>query len=409
MPPIQSYRRFGGTHPETAALTNVLAARRIVAPHTGQPFSEAMIFGIGGGLGMGYILWEFQEHRGQHDARVLVLAFQNQWQYSDRYIEGICQRLRLRFRTSTTGSPTRASQALQETISASEPAVVWVDGASLPYLQLPDAMRGHYAHLVAVCGTTAAHLLIDDLAHEPFAVSAEVFAEARARIPSFRHRLIAVEGADEMSVEAAVAEGIDACVSQLSSGSDSFSLTAIRKWARLMTDEKNRKGWPVVFRNRRGLYEALTSVFEAIEVHGAPGGLRGLFGDFLLEAAGVTGNSRLREPAERYAAIAQQWDVLAEEALPDATPAFRRAKAAIRERHSSRMAGGDAWRATDALTEELRGIASECDQDFPLDDRQISELFAGIRGRLETIYDAEVEALQSLKAAHLPWDQSSVK
>lgn len=55
MPTIGTYRQFGGVHPETAALANVLAANQIVAPHTGRPFSEAMLFGISGGLGMGYM------------------------------------------------------------------------------------------------------------------------------------------------------------------------------------------------------------------------------------------------------------------------------------------------------------------------------------------------------------------
>lgn len=402
MPPIDTYRRFGGTHPETAALTNVLAARQIVAPHTGDPFSEAMIFGIGGGLGAGYILWEFGQHRGQRNARVLVVAFQHNWQYSDRYVEGICRRLRLRFRSSTTGSPRVAGRALDEALARAEPAVVWVDGASMPYLQLPEAMRGHFGHLVAICGTSGSDLLVDDLAARPFAVPRDVLAEARARIASFRHRLLVVEGADEEHIDAAIAEGIAACVAQLRSGSTSFSLAALRKWARLMTDRDNPKGWPVVFGDRRGLHGALAAIYEAIAVQGAPGGLRGIYRDFLLEAAGITANPRLREPAERYGALALQWDALAEAALPDAVPAFRRTRSALRERHAARMQGGDAWRATQPLTEELRAIGSACDLDFPLDDREVSDLLSGLQARLHAIHRAEVEAVESLHAGVIP-------
>lgn len=402
MPPIDTYRQFGGAHPETAALRNVLAARQIVAPHTGQPFSEAMIFGISGGLGMGYILWEFQEHRGQHDARVLVLAFQTNWQYTDRYVEGICQRLRLRFSSSTSGSPRIASQALHQALARSNPVVAWVDGASMPYLQLPEAMRGHYAHIVAVCGTSADDVLVDDLAAQPFAVPADVLAEARARIPSFKNRLLLVEGPGDVDIEGAVAEGMAACAEHLSSDSESFSLAAIRKWAKLMTDKNNRKGWPVVFKDRRGLYSALASIFEALTVQGAPGGLRGIYSDFLTEAAEVVGNSWLEEPAERYAALAKQWDELAEEALPDAVPQFKRAKQALRARHEVLMTGGEAWRTTETLTEELRAIGSDCDLSFPLDDQEISVLFSALQARLQAIYLAEVEAVESLKGTLVP-------
>lgn len=399
---LEGYPQFGGVHPETAALTNVMAARQIAAPHTGQPFSEAMVFGIGGGLGMGYILWEFGQHRGQHDARVLVLAFQNSWQYSDRFVETTCQRLRLRFHMSTTGSAKIAGRALNEALARSDPVVAWVDGASMPYLQLPEAMKGHFAHVVAVCGRLGADVLADDLATRPFMVPEEVLAEARARIPSFNHRLLVVEGTDEVDLRAAITEGVGASVANLISGSESFSLAALRKWARLMTDDSARKGWPVVFRDRRGLYAALSSVFEAIEVHGAPGGLRGLYGEFLLEAADATNNSRLKEPADHYAALAQQWNALADDALPDAVAPFKRSKDIIRDRHRARMAGGDAWRATERLTDELDAIGSGCDRAFPLDDREVSDLFGGLRTRLIAIHQAEVAAVESLRQSVMP-------
>ena len=38
-----------------------------------------MVLGVGGGLGAGYILWEFEAHH----TPTLVLGFRNQWQYPD--------------------------------------------------------------------------------------------------------------------------------------------------------------------------------------------------------------------------------------------------------------------------------------------------------------------------------------
>jgi len=72
---INSYKLLGGKHPETATMKNTLAALGVKAPHTGKPFTEKMLLGIGGGLGMGYILWEFKKH----DSAILVMAFQNKW------------------------------------------------------------------------------------------------------------------------------------------------------------------------------------------------------------------------------------------------------------------------------------------------------------------------------------------
>src|SRR3990172_5677944 len=56
------YRMRGGLHPETATLANVLANQGVVSGVTGEPLTEAAILGIGGGLGAGYILWEFKRH-----------------------------------------------------------------------------------------------------------------------------------------------------------------------------------------------------------------------------------------------------------------------------------------------------------------------------------------------------------
>src|SRR5690349_12793360 len=71
----------GGLDAETAAFANVLANLGVVAPESGEALSEAMVLGVGGGLGAGYILWEF-EARGY---RELTLGFRRLWQYPARW------------------------------------------------------------------------------------------------------------------------------------------------------------------------------------------------------------------------------------------------------------------------------------------------------------------------------------
>lgn len=396
MATLPTYNHFGGIYPETAGLTNVLAAKQIVAPHTGRPFTEAMLLGIGGGLGFGYILWEFQAHA--HPFKVLVLAYQNNWQYPIRFYETLCRRLGLEFGLRETGSRRAADQTLHEALARSTPAIAWVDRASMPYLQLPDMMKGHLGHFVTVCGLEGDDVVIDDLAARPFRVPAEAFGEARARIGSYKNRLLLVEGAaTDIDLAAAIQEGIAFCVAHLGSDSESFSLPAIRKWARMMTDGKNKKGWPQVFQDRRGLYSTLSSLFETIELQGAPGGLRGLYADFLREAAPVINKPGLRETADHYAALATQWHALAEEALPDAVPQFRRAKQLLRERHDVLLRGGDAWRDTQPLSEQLRALRTEGNLNFPLGDEEVTALLATLQTRLNAIHRAEGEALASLR------------
>src|SRR5687767_11796816 len=117
---VESYSQFGGTHPETASLTNVLAAQGVKAPHTHQPFTEAMLLGIGGGLGAGYILWEFKEHRTEHSAKVLVFGWQNRWQYPMQYYENLCSRINMKAVFHDTGSQKAAAQHLDDALNAGQ-------------------------------------------------------------------------------------------------------------------------------------------------------------------------------------------------------------------------------------------------------------------------------------------------
>ena len=72
-----AYRYRGGLHPQTASLANVLAHLDLRSPIDGEPLSEATVLVLGGGLGAGYILWEFQAR----DGAILTLGFINRWQY----------------------------------------------------------------------------------------------------------------------------------------------------------------------------------------------------------------------------------------------------------------------------------------------------------------------------------------
>ena len=71
------YRLRGGVHPVSAALAAVLAHHGVRAG--GGELSEALVFGIAGGPGAGYILWEF----AHDDSRVVTVhELAHQWFYA---------------------------------------------------------------------------------------------------------------------------------------------------------------------------------------------------------------------------------------------------------------------------------------------------------------------------------------
>ena len=116
---------------------------------------------------------------------------------------------------------------------------------------------------------------------------AERLAAARARVGSYKHRLITIDPERvELDLRPAVEAGLRLQVEHLSEKSDSFSLPAWRKWARMTTDTRNKKGWPTVFADGHGVGSLRASIYTSA-AHGAH--LRGLYADFLDEAAGAAG------------------------------------------------------------------------------------------------------------------------
>src|SRR6266542_735358 len=75
---------FPGNVPATTALRVLLADAGVRAPHTGQPFSEAMLFGIAGGIGIGLFSFYYQKE----DVASFFIAGRHQWHYDLDYWKG---------------------------------------------------------------------------------------------------------------------------------------------------------------------------------------------------------------------------------------------------------------------------------------------------------------------------------
>lgn len=59
---MKTKTKFNGRHWETGSIHNVLAMQGVKAPHTGQPYSEALLLGISGGIAFGYFTFEYKDY-----------------------------------------------------------------------------------------------------------------------------------------------------------------------------------------------------------------------------------------------------------------------------------------------------------------------------------------------------------
>jgi hypothetical protein len=173
LPPAE-YRLTGGVHPDTHAIAGVLANRGLLDPHSGRPLTEAMVLGVGGGLGAGYILWEFKAH----DLRTLVFGFRNSWQYPDRWALKTCARLGVPAGPHETGSPRQAEQELSAAVGQGVPVIAWADQQALGYRHLPAWLEGYGGHPVTIYGIDerAGVALVDDRNRAPLTVPLDALA-----------------------------------------------------------------------------------------------------------------------------------------------------------------------------------------------------------------------------------------
>jgi Domain of unknown function (DUF4872)/Butirosin biosynthesis protein H, N-terminal len=386
---VRGHALRGGVHPDTAAIAHVVPG-----------VSEAMVLGIGGGLGAGYILWEFEAH----DSATLVLGFRREWQYPSRWAMRALERLGVPARLHETGGAGAAAAHLDDALAAGTPALAWVDRQLAGWWHLPARHAGRDGYPVVAYADEGDRVLVDDRTLAPLSMSRDALAAARGRIPSFKHRLIVPEpgGAPgEATLRAAAAAGLREQVEHLSRRSDSFSLPAWRKWARLLTDTRNAKSWPNVFARKPGLVEALLATYEGIEPLGTHGGhLRGLYADFLADAAELLGAPSLRDRAEEWRAIAALWHALADAALPLDVPAFAALREALAGVYEPIVAEGDAGREESArAAEQLWALRARLD-DPPLEPAAVDALLADLAGRLGEIFAAETEAVAALRSSY---------
>jgi hypothetical protein len=393
------YLLRGGLSPDAANLANVMAHHRISAD--GQSIDEAIVFGVGGGPGAGYILWEFTGHDP-----TLVLAFGNQWQYPDAWTQKTLDRLGVGYAHHQTSGAIGAARRLTEELSQGHPCIVRPDRFHIGYWHWPAEMSGYGGHDVVVYAQDGEMVHVDDRNVSPLLVRRSDLDAARARVGSYKNSLYTIDpapgdiGLDRLRT--AVGDGIKDCVAHLSAASDSFSLPAWHKWARLMTDSRHAKAWPRVFADGRGLVGALVSIWECALPTGRTGGHeRNLYPDVLDRAAVLLEQEELRASAEDFRRVGAQWDALAEAAVAFAE--FEQIKALTA---SVRAAVADpaasSWDEIQRTADELWQLRRRLNADCPLDHTARGRLFGELGEALEEIYTAETNAVARLAKVTLP-------
>lgn len=398
---IENYAHFGGAHSETAALKNILAHSEVVAPHTKRPYTEAMLLGIGGGIGAGYHIGETS------DGVRFRLGTRHLWQHADAaFIQTICKRIGATVTISETSGSKAAAENLRQALSADRPAIAWGSLAGLPYYGLAPDLLKTFAHVFVVYGLDEKNRTawIDDRAIVPIRLRADDLTASRSAIASLKHRIATVTPPRKSpDLRKAIISGIRDCSRDMFQTKDSHAgLPGLEKWADSLTDRKSKKGWSQSFKPGLSVYRALLEIFQAIETEVSGGGaFRAMYADFLDEAATALDKSAqplLTEAAAQFRRSARLWKQLAHTALPESVSLLCEAREIIVARQQLLAAKGASLNGQmDKISRRLAAIEREADEAFPLKAKQAQELFATLQSTLRKICDAERHALTRLQ------------
>lgn len=395
---VGGYVLRGGAHPETAALSNSLANAGVTSG--GAPLSEELVLGVGGGLGCGYILWQFA---GRDP--IVTLGFRNQWQYPDQWLVKTCRRLGVEPTVHETSGHVTAMRTLRRALSAAGPRpLVWIDAQETGYWHLPERFSGMGGYPVVVVDEREGRFFVDDRNTAMLSVEEQTLRAARGRVPSYRNRLVTLEGPVEIPMHVlvdAIGAGLEEQVRHLESDSDSFSLLAWRKWARMATATTHEKGWPNVFADQRGLFGALLSIYENVGSNGLGGGsLRGLYASFLDTAADLIDKPALGRVSSTFRDLDEKWVELAERVAPGDHEPFAQARELIDSLHEQVLDAGDAGRpAAQKKAEELWRLRDGLDGGPSFDAETFAGLLEDMGGVVHALYEAERDAVAELGAA----------
>jgi hypothetical protein len=180
-----------------------------------------------------------------------------------------------------------------------------------------------------------------------------------------RFRIATLCPPDPKKLPAAIEAGIRQC-SDLFNGTgaprghgENFGFGGLQKWADMLVNKRNKQSWARLFPTGADLFQALAGrqtqpgIFVWIMTWGAgPDAERGIFADFLEEAALILAKPKVGSIAAQFRKSAELWHSLAEAALPAGIPLLRETRELLLRQRSLFIEKGP------AAADERRQIAA---------------------------------------------------
>ena len=402
---MKTTTQFNGRHWETGSIHNALAMQGIKAPHTGKPYSEALLLGISGGIAFGYFTFEYKGYL-PHVALLTRNTFNP--------FPTILERLGIAQDIQQTNKAETAEKNLQNTLESGLYPILWADQFSLPYNCLPaDKPMWGMMPILAV-ESDGKSVTVADRSSQPFHLSVADLTKARGRVKDDKYRLATLDAPQTAKLAGAVHKGICQSISLFTEepprgARHNFGFAAYEKLAELLVNTRNKQSWERFFAPGVRMYHALAGspvqpgAYHWINTWGsADGAERGLYADFLLEAAQILKRPTLKDAAEKFRESHRLWLNFADALLPDDIPLLGESKKLIQKKHDLFVDQGEsAVPEIKKINARLNELLAQSESDFPLSNAQAADLRTHVHDILLSIKTEEGQAIDLLQRAIL--------
>lgn len=311
---VTGYLTFGSDEHNPSAL-----CRHMLAVD-GIDVSEPMAFGLGGGIGFLYAVFEYR----QVPHPLLTIVAQH---HPQPWLEAVAGHLGLDVSTVTSSAPGAALKKLDAALAAGRPAMLTVGRGLLPWHRDARAEEAADPYPIVVAGRADGRYLVDDSAPEPQLLTPEQLAGAWGAHRAGRYRLETLRPPAALpDLAVAVRASIATTTAHLTgpvlgnSFDVNLGLSGMERLLADLEDTTTKKGWGRRFASPEAFTVGMTRLAECLTgAHTAPDAGRSLYGAFL-EEAGPIARLDLAVAAQRARDAGSLWATIAAVAAAATAP-----------------------------------------------------------------------------------------
>jgi hypothetical protein len=316
---VPRYHTFGVTnHQASSLVARLLTQAGHLAPHTGRPYSEAMVCGLGGGIGFLYAVFEYADV-----PPLFTLVAQH---HPEPWPPAVLGRLGIHHRQAHSSSPSASMAALRQNLA--EGRAVWCTLArnGLPWHAGEPALPSD-PYPVVVVGRAEGSVYVDDRDPAPQCLPDDAFAAAWSGHTKGRHHRLTIDPAaasrppSVTDLATAVRSAIETTVAHLTGPvlgtayDVNFGLSGMHRFATQLRDGRTRTGWSRRFAEPGAFAWAMRRLHQGLELElTGPAATRPLYAEFLDESAPLLPEGGHAEASALFRQSAAVWSRLADRA-----------------------------------------------------------------------------------------------